>query len=230
VYDSVYEPGLGGGGGSLCSDLSLQKGGLGGGVVEIDAGELELAGEIRARGETRPFNDGSAGAGGTVRVRAGTLLGSGLIDVSGGDTGACSQPGGVGGGGRVSLLLQTLSGFDPAAQVKAWSGERQGCGNAVVGYGAPGTIFVSDSTSTYGRLLVDSGQAGAVDRTGLSTELPVGPANGLDHESVVGCDNVVTVPASALGRQIGRLLPEQENDLTAALHAAFDLDDLPSSR
>ena len=65
---------------------------------------------------------------------------------------------------------------------------------------------------------------------GLSTELPVGPANGLDHDSVVSCDNVVTVPASALGRQIGRLLPEQESHLTAALHAAFDLDDLPSSR
>jgi mRNA interferase MazF len=62
---------------------------------------------------------------------------------------------------------------------------------------------------------------------GLSTEIPVGPANGLDHPSVVSCDNVVTIPAAALGRQIGRLLPEQEPILTAALHAAFDLDDLP---
>ncbi len=65
---------------------------------------------------------------------------------------------------------------------------------------------------------------------GLSTEVPVGPANGLDHPSVVSCDNVVTVPKSALGRQIGRLLPEQEVLLTAALHAAFDLDDLPPPR
>ena len=29
---------------------------------------------------------------------------------------------------------------------------------------------------------------------GLSTELPVGPDNGVDHPSVVSCDNVVTVP------------------------------------
>jgi len=65
---------------------------------------------------------------------------------------------------------------------------------------------------------------------GLSTELPVGPANGLDHPSVISCDNVVTVPVAALGRQIGRLLPEQEALLTAALHAAFDLDDLPRPR
>jgi mRNA interferase MazF len=65
---------------------------------------------------------------------------------------------------------------------------------------------------------------------GLSTEIPVGPENGLDKSSVVSCDNVVTIPAAALGRQIGRLLPQQEPVLTAALHAAFDLDDLPAAR
>jgi len=35
---------------------------------------------------------------------------------------------------------------------------------------------------------------------GLSTEVPVGRANGLDHDSVVSCDNIVTIPVSALGR------------------------------
>ena len=59
---------------------------------------------------------------------------------------------------------------------------------------------------------------------GLTTELAVGPANGLDHHSVVNLDNIATIPASALGRQIGRLLPAQEQALTAAIHAAFDLD------
>jgi mRNA interferase MazF len=59
---------------------------------------------------------------------------------------------------------------------------------------------------------------------GLSTEVPVGPANGLDHPSVISCDNIVTVPVSALGRKIGYLLPSQEADLTKAIHAAFDLD------
>ncbi len=59
---------------------------------------------------------------------------------------------------------------------------------------------------------------------GLSTEVPVGPANGLDSGCVVSCDNVVTVPAEALGRQIGVLLPAQEEELTGAIHAAFDLD------
>ena len=59
---------------------------------------------------------------------------------------------------------------------------------------------------------------------GLSTEVPVGRANGLAERSVVSCDNIVTVPASTLERPIGYLLPAQEAALTAAIHAAFDLD------
>jgi len=58
---------------------------------------------------------------------------------------------------------------------------------------------------------------------GLSTELPVGPVNGLDQESVVSCDNVLTVPVSALGRHVGYLLPAQEVGLAEAIRAAFDL-------
>jgi mRNA interferase MazF len=54
--------------------------------------------------------------------------------------------------------------------------------------------------------------------------VPVGSANGLDHESVVSCDNIVTVPTSALGPHLGHLFPAQEADLTAAIRAAFDLD------
>jgi len=58
---------------------------------------------------------------------------------------------------------------------------------------------------------------------GLSTEVPVGRANGIDHDSVISCDNLVTVPTSTLGRHIGYLLPAQEADLSAAIRAAFDL-------
>ena len=59
---------------------------------------------------------------------------------------------------------------------------------------------------------------------GLGTEVPVGPANGLDHDCVVSCDNIVTVPRDTLGRHVGYLMPWQEPALTAAIHAAFDLD------
>jgi len=58
---------------------------------------------------------------------------------------------------------------------------------------------------------------------GLSTEVSVGRANGLDHESVVSCDNITTVPASTLERYIGHLLPAQELALAEAIRAAFDL-------
>lgn len=59
---------------------------------------------------------------------------------------------------------------------------------------------------------------------GLSTEVTVGSANGLDGPGVVSCDNVVTIPTSALGRQIGALLVDQEAQLSVAIRAAFDLD------
>ena len=59
---------------------------------------------------------------------------------------------------------------------------------------------------------------------GLSTEVAVGPANGLGHESVVSCDSIVTIGRNALGERIGYLFPAQEPLLTAAIHAAFDLE------
>jgi len=59
---------------------------------------------------------------------------------------------------------------------------------------------------------------------GLSTELPLGPANGLEHDCVASLDNITTISVTALGKEIGFLLDAQEAALTVALHAAFDLD------
>ncbi|MDO5628317.1 MAG: type II toxin-antitoxin system PemK/MazF family toxin [Mobilicoccus sp.] len=58
---------------------------------------------------------------------------------------------------------------------------------------------------------------------GLSVEVAVGPRNGLDHECVVNLDNIATVDARALGRQIGWFFADQEGALTEVLHLAFDL-------
>ena len=60
---------------------------------------------------------------------------------------------------------------------------------------------------------------------GLATEVPLGTANGLDHECVVSCDNVTTISVDALGTQVGWLLPGQEPLLALALQAAYDLED-----
>jgi mRNA interferase MazF len=59
---------------------------------------------------------------------------------------------------------------------------------------------------------------------GLSTEVQVGALNGIGHDCVVACDQITTIPVYALGEQIGQLLEDQEQDLTEAIHAAFDLD------
>jgi mRNA interferase MazF len=59
---------------------------------------------------------------------------------------------------------------------------------------------------------------------GLSTEVPVGPRNGLERDSVISCDNVTTIPADRLLRRIGFVLPDQEAALTAAITTAFDLE------
>lgn len=58
---------------------------------------------------------------------------------------------------------------------------------------------------------------------GLRSEVAVGRANGLDHDSVVNCDNIATIEVSDLGPQIGSLLESQEPALAAAIQAAFDL-------
>lgn len=62
---------------------------------------------------------------------------------------------------------------------------------------------------------------------GLSTEVPVGAANGLDQPSVVSCDNIQTIRVADLGRQLGFLGDWQEPYLAEAIQAAFNLDPYP---
>lgn len=59
---------------------------------------------------------------------------------------------------------------------------------------------------------------------GLSSEVRVGPANGLDAECAVALDNVVTVPVELLGRTVGYLSSAQEAELARAVVMAYDLD------
>jgi mRNA interferase MazF len=60
---------------------------------------------------------------------------------------------------------------------------------------------------------------------GLSSEVSVGVANGLDQDSVVNLDLITTVPRERLIRPLGTLLDNQEPTLTRAFHAAFELED-----
>ena len=60
---------------------------------------------------------------------------------------------------------------------------------------------------------------------GVATEVPVGKANGLDHDCVVNLDDVQTIRRKDLRRFLGYLDAKQEPDLRRALIRAFDLDD-----
>ena len=59
---------------------------------------------------------------------------------------------------------------------------------------------------------------------GLSSEVLVGPMNGLDHHGAVSLDTVLTVPVAALGRTVGYLTDDQESLLARAVVLAYDLD------
>lgn len=59
---------------------------------------------------------------------------------------------------------------------------------------------------------------------GLSSEVRVGPRNGLDADGVISLDNIVTVPVSLLGRTVGFLDRTQERELARAVVLAYDLD------
>lgn len=58
---------------------------------------------------------------------------------------------------------------------------------------------------------------------GITSEVRVGTRNGLDHDSVISCDNISTVRKEAVGQAIGILFDDQEPDLARAISDAFDL-------
>jgi mRNA interferase MazF len=59
---------------------------------------------------------------------------------------------------------------------------------------------------------------------GLRTEVGLGPAHGLDHDSVVNCTDVFTVPKAAVARARGSLGPVELRRLDQALRIALELD------
>jgi mRNA interferase MazF len=61
-------------------------------------------------------------------------------------------------------------------------------------------------------------------REGLATEVAVGVAEGLKHDSSILCDALVCLPKSALTEFIGRLQPERLSALDGALRIALALE------
>ena len=61
-------------------------------------------------------------------------------------------------------------------------------------------------------------------REGLATELAVGTAEGLKHDSSILCDALVSLPKAALTDFVSALSPQRLADLDDALRVALALD------
>lgn len=60
---------------------------------------------------------------------------------------------------------------------------------------------------------------------GLSSQVAVGEAEGLKRDSSIHCDELVSLPKSALTNFIGTLSPHKLQELNAALQIALDIPD-----
>ena len=161
VYGDYLAPNHPGSGG--CGTGSV---GSGGGLARITAGTAVIDGGILANGENgwhvTNYGHGGAGSGGGIRLDVGVLSGGGWICADGGHV--VSGSGGPGGGGRVAIYYEDMSGFD-AAHVTAHGGT----GGA--GAAATGTVYLKDNAGE-GVLRIDSHGAttGMWTPLGMSTE------------------------------------------------------------
>lgn len=64
-------------------------------------------------------------------------------------------------------------------------------------------------------------------RHGLTTQVEVGPDEGLRHDSSVHCDELVSLPKAQLTRYVGSLGPAKLQRLDSALMAALGVDPRP---
>jgi len=60
---------------------------------------------------------------------------------------------------------------------------------------------------------------------GLSTQILVSTEEGLKHDSSIHCDELVSLPKSALTQYVGMLSPAKMDELNQAIRIAFDLPD-----
>jgi mRNA interferase MazF len=60
---------------------------------------------------------------------------------------------------------------------------------------------------------------------GLSTQVLVGIDEGLKHDSSIHCDELVSIPKSALTNFVGKLSPQKLEALNRALCIALDIPD-----
>jgi len=109
----------------------------GGGVINIEAGEIILDGHIKADGE-------SLGTGGSVRLTGTTISGSGEIS---------AEPGGpIRGGGRIAIYYGTDSSFLETISFSTLPDFVPTSPGSVIG---AGSVFAKGTNQTHGDLIID---------------------------------------------------------------------------
>ena len=147
-YGSLLRPRrLGSGGNGLLA-------GAGGGAISLKVGGmLTLDGDIVAGGAIGS-TDGGAGSGGSVFVRASSIVGTGSMRADGGAGSLWLAGSGGGGGGRIHVVSDDRSGW--AGLVSAYGGDGAGA------FGGAGTIVLVDTTTGDRDLIVKNFQPGLV--------------------------------------------------------------------
>ena len=131
------------------------EGGAGGGRIWLNTPNvLHLDGSVGANGAagTEASLGGGGGAGGAVRLDAGSITGSGVISVRGGDGGA--NHGGGGSGGRVAVYHGGMSDLIDVDTRGGCRASTSGCSDS---HAAAGTLYDAGND----HLVVDAGATAA---------------------------------------------------------------------
>lgn len=196
VYGSIYYPSdPGSGGGCITTSGSNPYGGSGGGVVRIEANELDIDGTIYANG--RVPTSGGCGSGGSIYIKVNMLKGEGTIAANGG-----SDYYGSGGGGRVAIYYDEVSQQFNFSKVNAYGGiSSQGRTSF---NGGAGTVYLKKSSDTYGDLIVDN------NSTPTYINSTTFPAVGMGFNTSLEANKMVNASASFIpGAFIGMKLNPQ---------------------
>ena len=87
----------------------------------------------------------------------------------------------------------------------------------------PGVLLTRDRAIPLLANVTLAGITGTI--RGLRTEVPLDERHGMARECVINCDNLFTLPKSALGRRRGRLDPATAARLRESLIIALGLDE-----